>query len=36
MNKYRSANIDTSECVADNGVGEPLRKAIKVSFMGKE
>lgn len=35
VNKYRSGNIDNYECVADNGVGEPLRKAIKVSFMGK-
>lgn len=35
VNKYRSANVDTYECVADNGVGESLRKSIKVSFMGK-
>lgn len=35
VNKYRSGNIDTYECVADNGVGEPLRKSIKVSFMGR-
>jgi len=33
VNKYRSSNIDTYECVADNGVGESLRKSIKVSFM---
>lgn len=33
VNKYRTANVDTYECVADNGVGEPLRKSIKVSFM---
>ena len=35
VNKYRTENVDTYECVADNGVGEPLRKSIKVSFMGK-
>lgn len=35
VDKYRTANIDSYECVADNGVGEPLRKAVKVSFMGK-
>ena len=35
VNKYRSGNIDSYECVADNGVGEPLRKSIKVSFMGR-
>lgn len=34
VNKYRSANIDSYECIADNGVGEALRKVIKVSFMG--
>ncbi|KAF7493498.1 Down syndrome cell adhesion molecule -like protein [Sarcoptes scabiei] len=33
VDKYRTANIDSYECVADNGVGEPLRKAVKVSFM---
>ena len=36
VNKYRSANIDSYECLADNGVGEPLRKMVKVSFMGKK
>lgn len=35
VNKYRTANVDSYECLADNGVGEPLRKSIKVSFMGK-
>ncbi|XP_075680880.1 cell adhesion molecule Dscam1-like isoform X4 [Dermatophagoides pteronyssinus] len=33
VNKYRTANVDSYECLADNGVGEPLRKSIKVSFM---
>ena len=35
VNKYRSGNLDSYECIADNGVGEALRKTIKVSFMGK-
>ncbi|KAJ6223718.1 hypothetical protein RDWZM_002263 [Blomia tropicalis] len=33
VNRFRTSNVDSYECVADNGVGEPLRKTIKVSFM---
>ncbi|KAH9528840.1 hypothetical protein DERF_002756 [Dermatophagoides farinae] len=33
VNKYRTANVDTYECVADNGVGEPLRKSIKFASL---
>lgn len=35
VNRFRTSNVDSYECVADNGVGEPLRKTIKVSFMSK-
>ena len=34
IHKYRTGNVDSYECVADNGVGEPLKKTVKVSFMG--
>lgn len=35
VNNYKRSNIENYECIADNEVGEPLRKVVKVSFMGK-
>jgi hypothetical protein len=33
--KYRTGSTETYECVADNGIGDSLRKTINVFFSGK-
>lgn len=30
------SSIETYECVAENGVGDTLRKVVKISFSGKK
>ncbi len=33
--KIRRAGIETYECIADNGIGDTLRKTITINFSGK-
>jgi hypothetical protein len=34
--KIRRAGIETYECIADNGIGDTLRKTITINFSGKK
>ena len=35
LSKFATNSIETYECIADNGIGDALRKVITIYFSGK-
>ncbi len=35
LQKFKTNSVETYECVADNGIGDALRKTITIYFSGK-
>jgi len=33
--KFRTGSIETYECIADNGIGDALRKKVTINFSGE-